>query len=101
MDAIAIPDWIRDDPTVERLSEFHLPLGSGISGPPAAAFLSNTDADNALQPFAMWHLLLHTTDEEIAWLQKSHTLVLALSIVPIFMVYPLMVDPATGQPLAG
>ncbi len=88
MDVLAIPDWVRDAEDVVAITEWHLPAGSGISGPPAAAFLTIQRAENALEPRPMWHVLLEVTDEDLELLQKSRVLVLACSVVPVFQVYP-------------
>ncbi len=88
MDPIAIPDWVRNAPDVEDVKDFHLPSGSGISGPPASAFLTNVQAENALNPNPMWHVLFEVTDEDLELLKRSRVLVLACSVVPIFQVYP-------------
>lgn len=88
MDPIAIPDWVRGAPEVMDVRDWHLPVGSGISGPPAGAFLTAVQAENALGEMHMWHILLAVTDEDIELLKKSKVLVLALSVVPIFQVYP-------------
>jgi len=88
MDPIAIPEWVKEAPDVIRVAEWHLPVGSGISGPPAGAFLTMTPAENALEPLPMWHVLIDVTDEDIAVLQKSHVLVFACSVVPVFQFYP-------------
>jgi hypothetical protein len=44
MDPLPIPDWIRNAPDVIDVNDFHLPPGSGISGPPAGAFLETAAA---------------------------------------------------------
>ena len=88
MDALPIPDWVRNAPDVLDVKEWHLPPGSGISGPPAGAYLLNAPAENALRPLPMWHILLSADDEALQALEKSRVLVLACSVVPIFQVYP-------------
>lgn len=89
MDPIAIPDWIRSDPEVKSVADFHLPKGSGISGPPAGAYLVNVSAENAIRPLPMWHVLFEVSDEDLEALARSRVLVMACSVVPIFQVYPL------------
>ena len=88
MDPIPIPEWVRQAPDIEEVKDFHLPSGSGISGPPAGAFLANVSAENALRPLPMWHVLFEVTDEDLELLKRSRVLVLACSVVPIFQVYP-------------
>lgn len=88
MDPIPIPEWVKDAPDVEGVREFHLPAGSGISGPPAGAFLTNVQAGNSLRPHPMWHVLFEVTDDDLKLLSESRILVLACSIVPVFQVYP-------------
>lgn len=88
MDPLPIPDWIRRLPEVAAVSDFHLPDGSGISGPPAGAFLVDTPAENALRPIPMWHLLFGVTDDDLDRLDRSRVLNLAVSVVPIFQLHP-------------
>lgn len=88
MNPLPIPDFVKSDPAVLDVREFHLPEGSGISGPPAGAFLVNTEAENALEPHPMWHMLLEVTDEDIEELKRSKVLVVAVSVVPVFQVHP-------------
>lgn len=88
MDALPIPDWVRNDPDVLQVTDFHLPPGSGISGPPAGAFLMETSAENALAPIPMWHMLFGVTDEDLEQLRKTRVLRLAVSVVPVFQVGP-------------
>lgn len=88
MEPLPIPDWIRTDPEVVRVADFHLPAGSGISGPPAGAYLVNVIAENSLRPLPMWHVLFEVSDADLEALDRSRVLVMACSVVPIFQVYP-------------